>query len=153
MIVFIYKWLKKAVFCRGVQPAMGWVSERMDEGKGKVLLERLPRTEWSTSHHHETAIAERISALRNMHNIFTHHGTKNLKPVEETGGKLVIADHAHLPFEHAPRHVSKERDFVSAVLGGCGEDRATIEHLLTRCEKRHLFLSFPYVCPEPVLAK
>jgi hypothetical protein len=22
-----------------------------------------------------------------------------------------------------------------------------------RCEKRHLFLSFPYVCPEPVLAK
>ena len=21
------------------------------------------------------------------------------------------------------------------------------------CEKRHLFLSFPYVCPEPVLAK
>jgi hypothetical protein len=22
-----------------------------------------------------------------------------------------------------------------------------------RCGKRHLFLSFPYVCPEPVLAK
>jgi hypothetical protein len=22
-----------------------------------------------------------------------------------------------------------------------------------RCETRHLFLSFPYVCPEPVLAK
>jgi hypothetical protein len=21
------------------------------------------------------------------------------------------------------------------------------------CDKRHLFLSFPYVCPEPVLAK
>ena len=25
--------------------------------------------------------------------------------------------------------------------------------LSDRCEKRHLFLSFPYVCPEPVLAK
>jgi alpha-D-xyloside xylohydrolase len=24
---------------------------------------------------------------------------------------------------------------------------------LAWCEKRHLFLSFPYVCPEPVLAK
>ncbi len=28
---------------------------------------------------------------------------------------------------------------------------ATLAQL--RCGKRHLFLSFPYVCPEPVLAK
>ena len=28
-----------------------------------------------------------------------------------------------------------------------------LKKVAVRCEKRHLFLSFPYVCPEPVLAK
>jgi hypothetical protein len=31
--------------------------------------------------------------------------------------------------------------------------QADADSFEARCEKRHLFLSFPYVCPEPVLAK
>ena len=35
----------------------------------------------------------------------------------------------------------------------CGSQRRHTRNLAHLCEKRHLFLSFPYVCPEPVLAK
>ena len=40
--------------------------------------------------------------------------------------------------------------FVRSVLWDDGSRRGASR---CWCEKRHLFLSFPYVCPEPVLAK
>jgi hypothetical protein len=49
------------------------------------------------------------------------------------------------PFSQERHHV-RDGHGQEVVPGGCREiDR--------RCEKWHLFLSFPYVCPEPVLAK
>ena len=119
----------------GVHPTMGWTSERMRDGQGEVLLERLPRVEWSSTTHHETAIAERISELRSMHNCFTHMGTKNVRDQSLTGGRLVLEGRADHPVQHAPHHVSKERQFASAVLGGCGDDQEMIASALTRLEK------------------
>ena len=37
--------------------------------------------------------------------------------------------------KHAPHHVSKERQFASAVLGGCGDDQEMIASALTRLEE------------------
>ena len=119
----------------GVHPTMGWTSERMRDGQGEVLLERLPRVEWSSTTHHETAIAERISELRSMHNCFTHMGTKNVRDQSLTGGRLVLEGRADHPVQHAPHHVSKERQFASAVLGGCGDHQEMIASALTRLEK------------------
>jgi hypothetical protein len=81
----------------GVHPTMGWTSERMKEGQGEVLLERLPRVEWSSNTHHETAIAERISELKSMHSVFTHYGTKAIRDQSFTAGKLVLDAHADHP--------------------------------------------------------
>jgi hypothetical protein len=51
---------------------------------------------------------------------------------------------------------ASSRFFVSGWTGShpCFSTRnLVIFGALRWCEKRHLFLSFPYVCPEPVLAK
>jgi len=50
-----------------------------------VLLERLPRSEWSATAQHETALAERISQLRKMYGVYTFHGQK---PVDKMGTLL-----------------------------------------------------------------
>ena len=48
------------------QPGTGWVSERDQEGEGEVLLERLPRSEWSATAQHETALAEILADVSSL---------------------------------------------------------------------------------------
>jgi hypothetical protein len=52
----------------------------------------------------------------------------------------------HLNFEH-------DTMLGSSASYGQGIKPAVLIVIDPRCEKRHIFLSFPYVCPEPVLAK
>lgn len=47
-------------------PPSGWVSSRAREGRGQVLLERLPAEEWSARTFHETAVSQRIAMLYKM---------------------------------------------------------------------------------------
>lgn len=52
-------------------PSSGWVSSRARNGRGEVLLERLPAEEWSARGHHETAVAQRVAMLDKMQTMYT----------------------------------------------------------------------------------
>ena len=129
------------------QPGTGWVSERDQEGEGEVLLERLPRSEWSATAQHETALAERISQLRKMYGVYTFHGRK---PVDKMGTLLERYDP---PLPSDPSFAvglrsrwrsrwaneggsmgSKEKRFAAAVLSEC-EDVNDVDALLKRLEQ------------------
>ena len=51
-------------------PSSGWVSSRANNGRGEVLLERLPVEEWSSRFEHETAVAQRVATLQKAQTLY-----------------------------------------------------------------------------------
>ena len=57
-------WLRRKTL-----PGTGWVSHRGKGKSGNLLLERLPKDEWSSQRFHETTVAHRVATLHNMYAI------------------------------------------------------------------------------------
>ena len=53
-------WLRRKTL-----PGTGWVSHRGKGKSGNLLLERLPKDEWSSQRFHETTVAHRVAPSAN----------------------------------------------------------------------------------------
>ena len=73
-------------------PAAGWVSSRARNGRGEVLLERLPVEEWSARMFHETAIAQRVAMLNEAQALYPKTAHARLDTAKSPKIKIMPQD-------------------------------------------------------------
>jgi len=94
----------------------GWVSERTDGGTGRLLLEVLPRDEWTSKIAIESALASRVAQLAAMRRLAAGHTTPGLLGAVEAA--------KHRPARPATAGAAREGQGDDGSAEGAGGDEA-----------------------------